>query len=528
MKSGIRQLFLETILLVSLWLLGPSFTEANKEKLFYIYDYDEWPSIATASIYKRDRTERLENQLHHGAGPLVNENSGIYHTDQYQLFSMVYYRALRDPRRTLDPAKATSFLVPYDFASDAAYYKNCAKSKGVCFDFRRCPLAPKVEELLKNSVWYQRNQGKDHVLIVGMNYCMDHYILKPLCKSLLSKTCSNCTKFAIDDYSFMYATDHGIVNRGDNWHAAPFPGDFHWSPQVKRPFPWEETRRPILVSYTGSDRSFYGPARRLRQSLYHYCGLHAEGGVCLHKTYGLNGTRFSYFVEGYNPLSVSQSSVFCFQPIGDLMTRKGLFDGLLQGCIPVVFDALTAEIMYTWHWEEAFWKDVIVTLPYHPVAFRYMDPVKYLQDLMTNNASLIQRKQELIRSRIFQLQYSLNNREDVYQYNSNLTYITVLPNNSIPHPHSQGDEVIYDVRLPKGEGISMEKVSHESSWPTDEHGKPMKDAYDIIMDYILGWHSKELIDFRNATVTECWDGWLDTKANKCMPGQDPNSKSKGK
>jgi hypothetical protein len=442
---------------------------------------------------------------------------------------MVYYRALRDPRRTLDPAKATSFIIPYDLASDSAFYKNCARSKGVCYEFRKCPLAPKAESLLRSSPWYQRNGGRDHVLLVGMNYCMDHYLLKPMCKSFLSKTCANCTKFAIDDYSFMYSTDHGIVNRGDNWHAVPFPADFHWTPDVKRPFPWEESRRPVLVSYTGSDRSFYGPARRLRQSLYHYCGLHGESGKCVHKSYGLNGTRFSFFVDGYNPLSVSQISVFCFQPIGDLMTRKGLFDSLLQGCIPVVFDALTAEIMYTWHWEESFWKDILIIVPYHPVAFRYLDPVKYLQELMDRNASLVQKKQDLIRSRVFQLQYGLNNRVDVYKYNSSLPYTTLFPNNSIPLPHVQGDEVMYVTRLPQEEGALEEKISHEqSSWPMDAQGKPMKDAYDIIMDYIFGWHSGELVHFRNATVMECWDGWLDVKANKCMPGKEPSAEGKGK
>lgn len=96
--------------------------------------------------------------------------------------------------------------------------------------------------------------------------------------------------------------------------------------------------------------------RRLRGSIVHYCELHPS--VCAHNSYGLNGTRFSFKVDGHNPLELSLKSVFCFQPIGDLMTRKGLFDSILLGCIPVVFDPLTAEVMYTWHWEEEFWKQV--------------------------------------------------------------------------------------------------------------------------------------------------------------------------
>lgn len=506
-----------------LWILFFAFTitlNTASNDLFYIYDTKGWPEVATASIYKRDVNERLENQMNFGAGPLVNVSQGAYHTDQYQLFSMIYYRALKDPRRTLDPSKATSFIIPYDFASDSAYYKNCARSHGVCYDFRKCPLAPTVETLLNDSTWFHRNKGKDHVLIVGMNYAMDHYILKPKCKSLIAGKCTNCTKFAIDDYSYMYSGNHGIISRGDYWHAIPFPADFHWSKDVNKPFPWEETRRPFLASYTGSEKSFYGPSRRLRQSIGHYCGKHLED--CNQKSYGLNGTRFSFKVDGYHPLHASQSSVFCFQPTGDLMTRKGLFDSILQGCIPVVFDPLTASVMYTWHWEETFWKEVIVELPAHPVAFRYLDPILELKKLTIHNTSLIAHKQHLIRSRVFELQYSLDGRQELYQYTSPLQYIHVRPTNetSVAAGDAKKSEVRYEVR--DSHGKTTEHISYqESNWPKDSSGKPMRDAYDIVIDYIFGWHSGRLIRARNATVPECWDGWLDTTQNRCRPGKEP-------
>jgi hypothetical protein len=156
-----------------------------------------------------------------------------------------------------------------------------------------------------------------------MNYAMDHYILKPKCKAFLSGTCRNCTKLAIDDYSFLYAIpEEGINARGDYWHAVPFPGDFHWTRTSKLPFPWENTNRPTIASYIGSSKSYYGPARKIRQSIIHYCELHPI--ECRHQTYGLNGTRERWHVDGYNPHQVSVESIFCFQPIGDLMTRKGI------------------------------------------------------------------------------------------------------------------------------------------------------------------------------------------------------------
>lgn len=183
----------------------------------------------------------------------------------------------------------------------------------------------------------------------------------------------------------------------------------------------------------------------------------------MHSSYGLNGTRFSYKVDGHNALELSYRSVFCFQPIGVLMTRKSLFDSILLGCIPVVFDPLTAAVMYTWHWEESFWKQVtllvtkdllgasdlypleyssahygvnsqvIVEFDFHPTAHRYFDPVEALVLLYTQNRSAVTRMQQLIRSRVFELQYSREGPRDVFQHHSPLPYLTLTqPNSSNP------------------------------------------------------------------------------------------------
>ena len=107
---------------------------------------------------------------------VINLKRGSFHTDQYQLFSMIYHRVLSDPRRTWNPDEATTFIIPYDFANDCAFYKKCDKSLNeTCFDFRRCPLAPQVEDLLSKSQYFKRKQGHDHLLVIGMNYAMDHY-----------------------------------------------------------------------------------------------------------------------------------------------------------------------------------------------------------------------------------------------------------------------------------------------------------------------------------------------------------------
>ena len=373
-------------LIVSLLLLfnsGPTLstvstvkTNSNhRSELFYIYNSTEWNEIISAPLHKRAPNEIMDVVLNGGAGPIVDESLSLYHTDQYSLFQLIFNRAVKDPRRTFDPSKATTFIIPYDFASDVAFISH-REGKKNGFDFRRCPLGPKVTSLLEESEWFRRNRGRDHLLMVGMNYAMDHFILKPRCKAFL-RSCSNCTKLAIDDYSYLYGDPlEGINTRGDYWHAVPFPSDYHWTINSKKPFPWETLDRPLVASYVGSGSSFYGPARRIRGSIIYFCEQHSQD--CQHQTYGMNGTRERAIVSGYNPHRLSQRSVFCFQPIGDLMTRKGLFDSILMGCLPVTFDKLTASVMYTWHWPEIFWKLVSIELPHNDVSKRYKDVSSHL------------------------------------------------------------------------------------------------------------------------------------------------------
>jgi hypothetical protein len=198
----------------------------NDQSLKYFYIYDDgpqgaWHNISILSTKMRDDpNEILEIVANHGAGPLVNAERGAYHTDQYQLFLVNFNRAQHDWRRTYDPNMATTFIIPYDFASDVSYYKKCARNTdNTCLDYRKCPTAARVEELLLQSSFFHRKFGYDHVLFIGNNYAQEHYIGKPACKKFLSGVCFNCTKFAIDDYSFLHSGDQGMVTKGTNWYG---------------------------------------------------------------------------------------------------------------------------------------------------------------------------------------------------------------------------------------------------------------------------------------------------------------------
>ena len=117
---------------------------------FYIYQNGEWASLSQISTKPRAKLE-IELGQNGGAGVVRNLTGGLYRTDQYHMYDLVFHRALKDPRRTLNPAEATTFFIPYDFASDCAYYKEAGKLKGKSGNIvlRKCPLAKKVGGLLK-------------------------------------------------------------------------------------------------------------------------------------------------------------------------------------------------------------------------------------------------------------------------------------------------------------------------------------------------------------------------------------------
>ena len=162
------------------------------EDKFYIYD---WPDVC-AKLFCGSR-------MNSGAGRVLETSDGIYNTYQYALFDLMHSLALRDPRRTLNPEEATMFFIPYDSHVDAMTYVN---SKGITewsWDLGTADQAVKVHDLLQASPYFQRKEGKDHFMIIGWNAAMFFFVLKPQAIPLF-RLCKNCTKLAIEDFSFLY------------------------------------------------------------------------------------------------------------------------------------------------------------------------------------------------------------------------------------------------------------------------------------------------------------------------------------
>lgn len=214
-------------------------------------------------------------------------------------------------------------------------------------------------------------------------------------------------------YSFLFGgimekTNHYsdlVRDRGINWRAVPFPSDVHWNSKMVKPYPWEsDHKRPYLVGYGGSTDSYTRSSWRLRHLIASHCDSHPD--LCIRTSYGKGRDFRLAHQNGTSIHDVFNSSIFCLNPPGDLPTRKGLFDSILLGCIPVTFNPLSATAMYTWHWPESYWKAVTVEISEETRFKPDFDVVSYLKALVDKDSEEITRRQKLIRERAYQLQYS--------------------------------------------------------------------------------------------------------------------------
>jgi len=83
---------------------------------------------------------------------------------------------------------------------------------------------------------------------------------------------------------------------------------------------------------------FHGPWIQLRSSLYDQC---QQAHDCLHSSLSEQDVYSSY---RHNSLR----STFCLEPPGDSLSRKGILDSMVLGCIPVLFQPLQAGL-WPWH-----------------------------------------------------------------------------------------------------------------------------------------------------------------------------------
>lgn len=330
----------------------------DEKKYFYIYEWPEyfsdvWPpagaQLDPSTPYSHDFRSNIT-----GVGRPIDPDIGYFNTWQFSLYKLAMARLLVDERRTLDPSKATSYIIPFDIGVHSLIDHKNGRLRVAS------PHGWRVIEYFKTTAGqhvFNKNGFHDHFALVSIDlncslvliclqFSVTSYQISGIgSKVFLTDLCQNCTVLTIETTPTNTARRYYSDKSRKWWYAVPYPSSFHWWEGIKT-IPWIRTAASPLRKYTavfiGSRHTATPSSNLLRRKLYADC--QAENQTCLwfdaaHLCTGM-------FNNTDNMLFYRQST-FCLAPTGDSLTRKSLFDSLLTGCIPVIFARGTMS-QYSW------------------------------------------------------------------------------------------------------------------------------------------------------------------------------------
>ncbi|CDP09750.1 unnamed protein product [Coffea canephora] len=265
--------------------------------------------------------------------PIQKLGKGWYHTHQYSLEPIFHSRVLKHPCRVYNENEAKLFYVPFYGGLDILRWN----FKNVSDDVKDSLSSELIRWLETQKPWFQKS-GKDHVFVLGkITWDFRRYDRESWGTRFLElDEMQNPIKLLIERQPWRI-NDIGI----------PHPTYFH--PQTDDDIiTWQlkliRSRRGSLVSFAGAARS--GAPKNIRSILIEQC-TSASNGNCRFLNCGSGACD-----QPESLIELFMESEFCLQPPGDSATRKSVFDSLISGCIPVLFDPFTAYYQYAWHLPE--------------------------------------------------------------------------------------------------------------------------------------------------------------------------------
>ncbi|GAQ79216.1 Exostosin family protein [Klebsormidium nitens] len=373
--------------------LGPGRSQAagaknisscRPDQLVYIYDLSPEFNVATVTtdcatnrfwaVHPRNACQ-IYSPEHWGIGPPLKDEKFAElgsdpqmwaDTGQHALEVMFHqYMTNLYPCRTHDSEAAAAFYVPlYTGILWQIHSAQCATNN--------CPqpspllgLGNRLEETLKRMPYLERNEGRDHFTTMG--YVTDLAVEDfTCCKSkLLNMAYTRAmTLLGIEP---AYAHEERQV-------SIPYPTSFHpvsLSDIAAHQTLVASSHRPIFVSFAGSfKRPGLHSGRALRGALQEHCARAPD---------------FCHVAACENVCGAAESfelylrSTFCLQPPGDSPTRRGVFDALQAGCIPVIFQPKTIN-PYA-HFLRPDWGRYSVFVPEDDVINGATDVIEFLRNV---------------------------------------------------------------------------------------------------------------------------------------------------
>ncbi|KAG0557708.1 hypothetical protein KC19_11G151200 [Ceratodon purpureus] len=306
---------------------------------------------------------------------LLQPPSAWYRTEQFTLEVAIHERLKTHSCLTTNPDEASLFYIPFYHSLDLirTLYLNDNLSA-------RDLLGQRFVKWISTQAPWQRHQGHRHVLVLGRIYW--DYIRGIGTDStwgsnlLTLPELGNVTKLFIERSPWKSDTV-GI----------PYPTSFHPGSETDLRA-WQHTvrtsKRHQFASVAGGTRT-KKLTGSIRDEVFKQC---ANSTKCkqVRCTHELCVTKPQTIIQ------MGLESVFCLQPPGDSPTRKGIFDSLQAGCIPVLFHEHQAVQQYLFH------------LPGNGLSYSVMIPQ---DDVAVNHYDVMDHLSRIPRSRIKKLQANI-------------------------------------------------------------------------------------------------------------------------
>lgn len=312
-------------------------------------------------------------ELGAGLQPWLNETEEI---GQYSLGNVVFERLVDDPRRTLDPSKATLFVVPLDL-SRFTFGEGKLEPPEIC---RRVMEAKRIVELSKAAdehwrpwsspkSYSERFGGIDHVVPVARVASSMYWGWGKSCAGTFDWLRSMQWVTIEPPYSVDMKTGEAEVDLSDKppmggasrHHIVPYTTGVRLRSEedlTNLRLYQRYANRTYLVSQSIGDHSRKGSS--LRTNLKLACSR-LSPGVCATdwRTSRSNSLARNRKMSRNNPLknfehwlihatphvALYASSTFCIQPPGITPTRAAVYQCLLAGSIPVFFETFLVDAL---------------------------------------------------------------------------------------------------------------------------------------------------------------------------------------
>lgn len=273
----------------------------------------------------------FDNEAFGEAMPEVGK--GWYRTHQYSLEIIFHTRVLKHPCRVYNEDEAKLFYVPFYGGLDILrwHFKNVSNDV-------KDSLSVELMKWLESRKPWVKNSGKDHVFVLGkISWDFRRANGSWGTRLLDFEQMQNPIKLLIERQPW-HLNDIGIPHP-TYFHPRSDDGLLNWQLKMIR------SRRKSLVSFAGAARP--DQPENIRSILINQCSSHSDSGTCTFQNCSSGGCDHPKSV-----IDLFSESEFCLQPPGDSPTRKSVFDSLVSGCIPVLFDPFTAYYQYPWHLPE--------------------------------------------------------------------------------------------------------------------------------------------------------------------------------